>query len=87
MGNQELIPADKTSREYKQLSAELRKLRSRITNLEILQHPPSSTTELITKVLLQLIADAAKSAQITNAVNQIHTAQHITKITSSEVNT
>jgi hypothetical protein len=74
MQSQEIIQGAITSREYKELSAALRELRARVTNLEVITKAPDYTQELITEVLLQLIADASKRSEIpkTLALHDTH---------------
>jgi len=58
--NQEYIPAA-TTREHRHLLAELRDLKRRITNIEMMQTPPTGTAELLTQLLLALTHEAAES--------------------------
>lgn len=58
--NQEYIPAT-TTREHRHLLAELRDLKRRITNIEMMQTPPTGTAELLTRLLLALTHEAAES--------------------------
>lgn len=58
--NQEYIPST-TTREHRHLLAELRDLKRRITNLEMMQTPPTGTAELLTQLLLTLTHEAATS--------------------------
>lgn len=58
--NQEYIPAA-TTQEYHHLLAELRDLKRRITNMEMMQTPPDGTAELLTQLLLSLTHEATES--------------------------
>lgn len=58
--HQEYIPAT-TTRDQQHLLAELRDLKRRITNIEMIQTPPTDTAELLAQLLLVLTREAASS--------------------------
>lgn len=69
--NQEYIPAA-TTREHHQLLAELRDLKRRITNIEMMQTPPTGTAELLTQLLLSLTHEAAESINAKTIEGGVH---------------